>query len=735
MTSHRIHTAAKLLIAAATVAAMAGPVAAEKPTRATIAVQVDGAAGVPSWRRDAIAGEVRADLGEIERLDVVTECPPGDAPCAEVLLYGVVDAEALRYELRFTWPTAPSRVHRGAIPIARTSRRALAEALYTALDPLLRPGAALDRRGNERDVEAAATIGVPDAPTGLILLALALVAALLAGPFVLGRRVGIRRLASFRVAIAVWIALGVGGVVITAAGDQLPQLSWLILFGAGLAWGWFAVSVVRLIVPTLAGLSRVEYGELLRYLRPWFILTTQRLARVALWYAPFVALLHLACVVLEVSLAVELGILLPLWGLLLQLVFAALVEVLTLRLDQALIEGAHGADNPWQIAARGYFKGYVKRVGWPDADGLIDDVRILPGRDDPHDDQLGGRIVTYGGGMTPSRIVVPAKMLEMALAPYGRPHDYAAPRISKLAWTEWNAGLVIPVEVDAIIPTREQRQPREEDIGEETEHQPLGEPPTVAGYIEPDDLDKRNDYRPEEDPLWLDWDAGEEYDGTDASDKDFLFGGLVRELGSIQRHDDQLLTLELALGRWARTRSAGLRKLASRLGRAREVILARYPTIVADEYAALNFARHHLIQYVAWQQWHDEEQLSARAYAPELERHTVEILTAVDTELRRAESTAGTRPSAEIERLAWLSTLVRAPIRSRREQLVRRAATAAIALGCVGVLGLGVAQAIGYHDTYLERMEQERARLEPQPARPTPPEGSSDHDDTAEDGN
>ncbi|HUH00760.1 MAG TPA: hypothetical protein VML75_02120 [Kofleriaceae bacterium] len=709
-----------LLVVALAVVCAGRDAAAAELAKATVLVEVGGAAGVPSWRVDAIGGELRAELKGVERLKVVEECA-AEGPCADVLLRGTVAAEVLRYELRFMWPDAPETVHRGAFAIAGTTRRAFAEGVHAMLEPLLRPGAALDRRGTERQVEGAATIGVPDAPAGLLLLALALVGALLGAPFAFARGVSLRSLRSFRLTVLVWGGLGIVAVALTAGGERLPELGWLVFIGAGLAWGWFAASVLPMIVPPLAGLSRVEYGELARYLRPWAILASQRLVRVILWYAPVALALHLVCVLLDVSLAVELGVLAPVAGLLVQLAFASLVEVLTLRLDRELVAGEVSLDDPWQAAARGYVMGYVRRVGWPDADDLLDDIHILPGRDEA----LAGKVVTYGGGVTPARIVVPQKMLEMALAPYGRPHDYAAPRVSKLHWTEWNAGLVVPVELDAVIPTREQRQPRAEDIAEETEHQPLGEPPTVAGYVEPDDLDKRNDYRPEEDPLWLDWDAGEEYDGTDASDKDFLFGAVVREIGAIQRRDDQLLTVGLALRGWAAARSSRLLRLVTRFERTREIVLARYPTLVADEYAALNFARHHLIQYLAWQEWHREDQLSARAYAPELERHTADILATVDAEMRRAESTPGTRPSPVVARLAWLSELVRAPVRNRREILVRRIATATIGLACAGALGIGVAQAIGYRDTYVERMEQERQRLEPPPV---PAQGPSEHD-------
>src|SRR5690606_38210433 len=131
---------------------------------------------------------------------------------------------------------------------------------------------------------------------GLILLVLALVGALLALPFVFARGVRVTSLRSFRLTAIVWGGLAIAAVVLTAGGERLPELGWLVFIGAGLAWGWFAASVLPMIVPPLAGLGRVEYGELARYLRPWAILASQRLVRVVLWYAPVALALHLSCV-------------------------------------------------------------------------------------------------------------------------------------------------------------------------------------------------------------------------------------------------------------------------------------------------------------------------------------------------------------------------------------------------------------------------------------------------------
>ena len=188
-------------------------------------------------------------------------------------------------------------------------------------------------------------------------------------------------------------------------------------------------------------------------------------------------------------------------------------------LDDRLADATVDA-TAWHAATREYVVGYLRRAGLPVDAELLARVRFVPG--------TGDSVVVYGGGLTASRIVIPSAMLELALAPAGRPHDYAAPRVSTLHWAEWNAGLVVATDPGAVVATAEQRQPRTTTADDgEHERQLFGEPPTLAGTIEPSDLDARRTYRPHEDRIWLDWDPGDEYDGTDPGDLDFLFGAVV----------------------------------------------------------------------------------------------------------------------------------------------------------------------------------------------------------------
>jgi hypothetical protein len=660
-------------IAAAVVAGAAGPARAE---RATVELIGDG---VPAWQAQAVAGALAAALEDPRYRAVVVRgaLAPG----------------------RLTWTIAirGAIVKHGETELRGTTTRAVAGALASELGRVLVPG---DEAIHDV-VELPARVGDVEPAA---LAALAAIAVFLLVPFAAAGSVRrARGLRSLRRTVAVIAGLGGAAAVLVVGRDY--EWSWAIFVGGGLAWGGFGAVLIPLMFPALPGLDRVEHTELLGALGRWAVLALQRIAAVALAFAPFMAVLVLACAVLDVPRDLAIAVIAPAWGLCVRLWWQAWVEVLAARLDAALVDGDPTTENPWHIAVRGYLMGYVRRAGWGADDRLVDGIRFLPG--------TGASVVTYGGGTTHSRVVVPRAMLELALAPYGRPHDYAAPRVSTLHWTLWSSGLVLPSEVGAIMPTREQREPRTvagggadgEDDADPTDDAiaaaAIGEPATFAGFVEPDQLDGRPGYRPHEDPLWLDYDAGDEYDGTDAGDKDFLFGALIHELGRIRRHEDRIATLALAVRRRL-DRRPGLARGFARIGRA----LAGPTDAVGDVHVRLNFARDHFAQYLGWRIWHRDDLTTARAFAPELHRQTRALV-----QLAAGAPSASEAPAPE----AWGEDTAAPDLRARLQRVGaahvasprarwRRIALAAAALAVAAVAVAAVVRAVDYHATYQARV-------------------------------
>ncbi|TMQ07465.1 MAG: hypothetical protein E6J91_35530 [Deltaproteobacteria bacterium] len=406
----------------------------------------------------------------------------------------------------------------------------------------------------------------------------------------------------------------------------------------------------------------------MRLLAGWVGLVVRRAVAVAVIYAPAALGLVLAGdAILAAGDAVQLALVLPL-GLLVvrqavRLAIAVAAERLDARLADPEVDAATAA--AWQAAVRGYLAGYLRRNGLPIDDERLDRLIIVPA--------AGDAVRIYGGGATHTRLAISRRMLELGLAPYGRPHDYAAPRVSTLHWTQWNAGLVMATEPGAVIATREQRQPRETTTeGDPSEHarEPLGEPPTLAGIIEPTALDPRTRYRPHDDPAWLDWDAGEAYDGTDAGD----------------RH----------AGRVAR--------VAAPLGR----LLERAGDAIADDHTAVSGARHHLVQYLGWEAWQREDLLTKRAYAPELEAMSRRLIALTEPARPGRDAARARKRLADLADLAGLVQGARAP----RAPWRRLALAAAVAAGLGAVL-LAVVDAVRYHAIYTQRQTTQETTEKP----------------------
>ncbi|HET7499742.1 MAG TPA: hypothetical protein VFK02_02035, partial [Kofleriaceae bacterium] len=324
------------------------------------------------------------------------------------------------------------------------------------------------------------------------------------------------------------------------------------------------------------------------------------------------------------------------------------------------------------------------RTGWDLDPRLLAQVVFLPGK------QIDG-VASYGGGATHVRIVIDRELLVMALGPLieDRPDEKPA------QWPDWTTGWVAPDpgrrSPGAAPPPHDLRGRKPKPSYPGVQRKPLGQPATLLGHVtpapgqlvplisdSPQDLAIVRDLLSEHYP-WFAPDPDDEYDATDPTDKDLLFGALARELGAVRRNETQLQALRLVLGR----------RVARLTSRAR----AR----LADSYAALNFARHHLIQYLHYGWKHDADALTARARPAQLHEVSTRILAEVCAPQARP-------PRAIRARLVWLSQLFAEPIVDRRGVLAGRVAVGAVIAALLAVAGIAVKRSIEYHPTYVERV-------------------------------
>lgn len=520
-----------------------------------------------------------------------------------------------------------------------------------------------------------------------MLLALA---ALFAAPVILGWVALGRRALRLRGPLA---CAGAYAAVVAAMVAPLP--GWQVGILGGAAWCGLALAVVRQVAPPLPGFSNVEPANVFRLIRLQLSLAVRRLLAVAVAASPLIAGAWLGWRAAGLDRFTAFALFAPVLGLALVAWVAAIAEICAALSDRE-VRGPVTAGNPWHRAARGYLAGTFARLG---VRLEIGDVLILPTE--------GDRVELWGGGLTGGRIGVGVELLEFALAPIRRPHDYAEPREERLHWSEWNAGLVMPGagRKRGVLLAKLRAIDRRKSGVFDTDYQQaevlaLGQPRTLAGFVEPSALDAKLDFRPAEDPTWLDWDPGDDDsdEDVDPNDRDLLAAALTRELVNLRRGRGPWRSIARIAYRWRWARLVGWPVRA---------LLDAVEARVADTAVALNELGHPLVQHLSRDLLDADEMLTAQGSAPELERRTREITAAVIA--------ADPDPETAVarERLLWLASLWSPPgsiAGSRRAVWIRRGVVAAFAVGTLAAAGAAVIRAIEYHPTYVEETRHEQLR-------------------------
>ncbi len=698
--------------------ALASPPTSDETPHAAANVVIDLAPvpGVPAWFARAFEQTVARELAGFERLATVAKQDVALAACGtdrecrlhayrgarvDLVLFGAIADDTIEYELFQTW--TPARLATGTIAVGRhQSLVALEHATRDALHVVLKHGGLLDQKPYlvERGPAPARAAGASWSPHArTILLA---VLALLILPFALALLGGqaAATLVAMRSARRVVLVIAAGGAAVIALdprtiGELVTAWAPLVAGIGGLGWGAFLVLVLRTAFPPLDGLERVPQRELGRFLSTWCLAAVERLAVVTVGNAPLVVLVAWLGASLAIAPQWIYLVLAPAVVWLARLWFAAWVECLAARLDRRIVEGPASSDNPWSREIRDYLIGYVRRTGWDLDPRLLASVVFLPGK------RLDG-VASYGGGATHVRIVIARDLLVMAMGPLleDRPDDKPA------RWPDWTISRVGPdpggrSPIAAPSP-HDFRGRKHRTSYPGARRKPLGQAATLLGHVmpapgqlvplisdSPQDLAIVRELLSEHYP-WFAPDPDEEFDATDPTARDLLFGALVHELGAVRRNETQFATLRLTLGR--------------RVARLRLRVRVR----LADSHAALNFARHHLIQYLYHCWTGDSDALTARARPARLHEVSTRILARL--------SEPGAKPPRAIRaRLTWLSQFFAEPIVDRRGVIAGRVAAGAVIAALLVAAGIAVLRSTAYHPTYVERMHAQDSDLKKGP--------------------
>jgi hypothetical protein len=711
------------------------------------------------WFVLALEELVGRELGRFHHIQLAEKlearaCPDRELRClldayknagAAVAIFGELRGTNLRYQVYDL--SSLARASDGSLSVSGVSSTTLRRHISEIIRPIVQRGGLVDQGRPLAEIEPRAkkkgraepnpiTVRPLEAaplPLDLSLIPPALLAliAFLALPCVLPRLVVRRERsgrreepASQRTSIALGVLLSialVAAIVRPLFGEDRaemwtsPVLRIIVPVAGGALWGVFVLVNLGWVFAPIHGLSRVRHSALGPLVQSWLVLSILRATLLSL-YAPIALLALETCRGARIPDRETFALVFPAIGLGASFWFLSVVDNLSAILDAKLVLGPATERNPWHATIKRYFLGYVRRLGVEIDPDLIDRALFLP-------TQLP-YVSSYGGGFARPRILVGERIREAALGelpdedeipertvnPDELPHGLLIPKVSAAGGEAER----VRRELTKAPPRPRGRIPRL-----------LGEHATLLGWVMPQPIDQsvpliantKEDFEVVKKLLTNHYSIFEtnrdedEIDDTDPSQRDLLFGAILRELGAVRRGDTLLATIRhsftVALARASLLSRLLMRGLLALYDR----FLSGPAATVADSYAALNHGLHHLIQYLAFLKGTDGASspslLTARADVPRLVHVSKEILDAVgresgstteqDRQLLRATPTS---------RLLWLSQFFYKPLALRRNRLLRTAFALAFSLAAAALALSGAWNALAYHPTYVERMNR-----------------------------
>ena len=700
----------------------AGGPAAAASTSIAVDFAPPSSASHDRWYAAALEQTIAHELSRFanaiiaEKLDAAA-CPTRQVRClvdgyrdagVQVVVLGKLRRDVLDYEVYATWMRG--RAFDGSLAVAGVDAATLRRHIGGIARPIFQRGGLVDER--PASPQAAVAVAAPSRAIPLAPQAASrhplLFAAILVGfalflafpPLLLWMLLGGSELRK-RGAPASWkwsaalVALCAAVLIATGLVDvrTLPLDQTLPLaVAAGMLWGTFVLLNASWVLAPLRGLGQARHDAIWPLLQSWLALVFLRASLLVLYALPLWLAL-VACAALGVSERATLALALPAVGLIVYVWLLTLVDNLALYLDSKLVVGRANARNPWHATIKRYFRGYVRRNGVELDATLFERTLFLP--------SALPAVVSYGGGFARPRILVGEQARDAALGQL--PDETELPDHTVNA-EELPYGFVVPGQRPT--PAGEQRRhelalapARPRGFAPKL----IGENATLLGWVMPQASDAGiplisnsvEDYDVVKRLLTEHYAAfernvdDEEIDDTDPTQKDFLFGALLREMGTLASHDSLLATIRLAL---ATRISFGFY----------DRFLAGPAARIADAQVALNQGLHHLIQYLSFLRVGAASPLTTRANAPRLIQTSKDLFDHMD---RAAIATVERQVLAATprNRLLWLSHLFHAPLGRRRDRGLRLVAALAVALLASGALFLAVRDAVDYHPIYLER--------------------------------
>ncbi|MCB0386306.1 MAG: hypothetical protein KDD43_13010, partial [Bdellovibrionales bacterium] len=399
--------------------------------------------------------------------------------------------------------------------------------------------------------------------------------------------------------------------------QQHHYWSALLALLGGIAWGYLLLICGRFVLGTFHGVETIWHWNLFQLVHSWVEVFIAKLFLLLVFLSPTIGLAVFLAEKVEINRQLTWLFLFPVSGLFQLGAFVLFSTFLTLRLDRKKVKGRVKENHVWTSEISRYLMGYYQRLGLDIPLSIIEPIRFLPGN------TLD--ILTYGGLFTRPRIVIPFHILDYAI---GEPEVATQDKLDRAPVAASEAlGLVLPQKHHRSIKAKNQERTLEKALSKSKFYltpkqamlylQDYTQPPMEAsagvwGHIRPQrtgdsvplisdslqDLQIVEELLTEHHVKFAKLQFEEEYDDTDPTDMDFLFGLLLREIGRVHRREHYLLAWAHAINDWRLGFSDRAAKIYDWCLNYYKDHFSKHPAYLADAYVVLHHGRHHLAQYM-----------------------------------------------------------------------------------------------------------------------------------------
>jgi hypothetical protein len=502
---------------------------------------------------------------------------------------------------------------------------------------------------------------------------------------------------------------------------------WILAGLGGLLWGYFLIINLKIVVPHLQGIERIEPDNLFPLLRSCLATLIVKTLFLASFYLGFFYGVQYLGNLFSMSPEVIVVFMYPISGLYIFYWVALLLDVFSMSIDVKLAGKEFDFKNVWNQKIRKYFISSLKRNGVTLNKRLVDDIVFLPG--------INKGVVCYGGGFSRPRITIEKDLIKFALG------DIDESEVEELE--EYDQKAIEPVlrqnSVFQIIASLSHQGTKRKMFRSRHDRkkirllekvQPLFQRDLhyrgnkhkarlenitqgiVFPKLEGDDefpslmSDNLDDMRVVEE-LLLEYSGGvdpydedAEIDDASEHDKDFLFGAILHKFGGLLRHEDIFSTIYLYLPR----KNIAIKKPYN-------FPFSKYFAVVADTFVVLNFGLNHLMQHLYYQATNDASHLTQKGVTSCVLKCQDDILTStkelVDAKKRNKIQTD------ELDRIVWLSRFSQDSIEKQEHAKygAGRIFKWTLSLGVTYLASLVLINSYNYHPKYVAIIEQEKHEI------------------------